>query len=77
MSEPGKFEPVTVRPDLRTKIEQRIPATEFDHVDEYVNHILAEVLDCVEDENELSDIDPVDEKEVESRLESLGYLNDR
>lgn len=58
------------------RIESRLPYTEFDAVDDYVVHVLEEVLHAVERENDLSTAEAVDERQVEERLKSLGYLNE-
>lgn len=53
------------------RVEARLPYTEFESVEEYVGFALEEVLASVE---EREDPEPVDEREVRDRLESLGYL---
>lgn len=55
------------------RVEARVPYTEFDSVDEYVTFVVEEVLYAVEEASD-EDVEPVDEAEVRSRLESLGYL---
>lgn len=55
------------------RVEDRVPFTEFDSVDEYVTFVVEEVLYAVEEATD-EDPEPVDEAEVRSRLESLGYL---
>lgn len=55
------------------RVEARVPFTEFDSVDEYVTFVVEEVLYAVEEASD-EDAEPVDEAEVRSRLESLGYL---
>lgn len=55
------------------RVEARVPLTEFDTVDEYVTFVVEEVLYAVEEASD-EDAEPVDEAEVRSRLESLGYL---
>jgi len=49
--------------ELYDKIEERVRATDFDSVDEYVEFVLGEAL---KDEE-------VAEKEVKKRLRDLGY----
>jgi hypothetical protein len=58
---------------LVDRLEARLPRTEFETVDEYAEFVLREVLARVEGEGD-TDYDEVDQREVESRLESLGYL---
>lgn len=59
-----------------SRIEDRLPRTEFDTPEEYITFVLEEVLYRVEEETEGDDFEPVDEDEVKSRLKSLGYLNE-
>lgn len=54
--------------ELYQKIEERVKATGFGSVDEYVIFILEEVL---KEEAGLSD---EEEEEVKKRLRALGYL---
>ena len=58
------------------RIEDRIPRTEWDEPEEYITYVMQEVLYRVEKETADDDFEPVDEQEVKSRLESLGYLNE-
>jgi hypothetical protein len=71
--------------DLRTirlpahvvdRVEERLPRSDFDTVEGYVAFALAEVLAEVESETSTEAYDAVDETEVRSRLESLGYLDE-
>lgn len=55
-------------------IEERLEYTHFDDTSAYVTFVLQEVLAAVADED--PDYDAVDREEVESRLESLGYLSE-
>lgn len=55
------------------RVEDRLPYTEFDSVDDYVSFVVEEVLYAVEAADD-EDLEAVDEAEVRSRLESLGYL---
>jgi hypothetical protein len=58
---------------VRTRIENRLPRSEFDTVDEYAAFVIAEVLGRVEDATDSEPITRVDREEVETRLEALGY----
>jgi hypothetical protein len=58
------------------RVEDRVPRTEWDEPAEYITYVLEEVLYRVEKETDDDDFEPVDEREVRSRLESLGYLNE-
>lgn len=59
---------------LAAEVEQRLPRTDFDDVDAYVTFVVEEVLATVAD-GETANYDDVERSEVESRLESLGYLS--
>jgi len=59
-----------------SRVEDRLPRTEFDTPVEYMTFVMEEVLYRVEQETEDDDFEPVDEDEVEDRLKSLGYLNE-
>jgi hypothetical protein len=59
-----------------TRVEDRLPRTEFDTPAEYITFVMEEVLYRVEKETEDDDFEPVDEQEVKDRLKSLGYLNE-
>ncbi|PSP90548.1 hypothetical protein BRC90_01160 [Halobacteriales archaeon QS_4_69_34] len=58
------------------RVEDRLPRTEWDEPEEYITYVLEEVLYQVEKETENDDFEPIDEREVKSRLKSLGYLNE-
>ena len=60
---------------LTERVEARLERSEFDAVDEYVAYVLQEVLARVEDDTETETADAVDQDEVETRLQSLGYLD--
>jgi len=56
-----------------SRVEARLPRSDFDSVDEYVEYVLEDLLYHLETERE---DDPVDEPDdLEERLRSLGYLN--
>lgn len=57
------------------RVEDRLPRTEFDTVEEYVTFVMEEVLYRVEEETDDEDAPDVDEEEVRDRLKSLGYLD--
>lgn len=58
-----------------SRVERRLPRTEFDTASEYVAFVVEEVLYRVEDESG-DDEAAIDESEVEDRLKSLGYLDE-
>jgi len=59
-----------------SRVEDRLPRTEFDTTEEYVTFAMEEVLRWVEEETRNDDYEPIDENEVKDRLKSLGYLDE-
>jgi Arc/MetJ-type ribon-helix-helix transcriptional regulator len=57
--------------ELYGRIEERVKATDFRSVDEYVEFVLEEV---VKEEGEEKAFSEEEEKEVKRRLKDLGYL---
>lgn len=51
-------------------LQEKIRANNFQTVDEYVEHILSQVVQIDTSDN----IDPKEEEEIKARLERLGYL---
>jgi Arc/MetJ-type ribon-helix-helix transcriptional regulator len=65
---------VSISGRLYCQIEERVAASEFTSVDEYVNFILEEVMNEAEEEDvQLSSED--EDREVKKRLKDLGYLD--
>ncbi len=62
--------------NIVSRVEQRLPRTEWDTPEEYIRYVMEEVLYRVEKETEDDDFEPVDEAEVRDRLKSLGYLDE-
>jgi Arc/MetJ-type ribon-helix-helix transcriptional regulator len=58
--------------ELYGKVEERLKATDFSSVDEYVEFVLEEVVKEEEEERAFSE---EEEKEVKKRLKDLGYLD--
>lgn len=73
------IEDTTVSVDLPeriiTRIEKRLPRTEWDTPEEYLTYVMEEILYHVEQETEDDDFEPIGEEELKSRLTALGYLN--
>lgn len=67
---------VNIPDRIASRIEDRLPRSEFDSHDEYVTFILEEVLFQVESQTEDGAYDSTHEEEVTERLQSLGYLNE-
>lgn len=59
-----------------SRVEDRLPRTEWDTPEEYVTYVMEEVLYRVEQETDDEEYESVDEDEVKDRLKSLGYLNE-
>lgn len=59
--------------ELYGKVEERVKATDFSSVDEYVEFVLEEVVK--EEEEEEKAFSEEEEKEVKKRLKDLGYLD--
>lgn len=73
MSDDHSTTHVLVPERLFHRVERRVEATQFESVDEYIAFAVEEILSEVETHDEAAESD-VDEAEVQSRLESLGYL---
>lgn len=58
---------------LVSRVEARLPRSDFDTVDEYVEYVLEDILHHVESEREPVPVEEPDD--LEDRLRSLGYLN--
>lgn len=59
-----------------SRVESRLPRTRFDDTGAYVTYVLEEVLARVEEDTDgaVDAGEEIDEREVQERLESLGYL---
>ncbi|WP_136601163.1 hypothetical protein [Salinigranum halophilum] len=62
--------------DVVSRVEARVPRTEWDDASTYITNVLEEVLFHVESESEDDAYNNVDEQQVQDRLKSLGYLNE-
>lgn len=71
-----EFQSVELPKRIVSRVEDRLPYTEFDSEAEYITFVLEEVLYRVEQETKDDDREPIDEAEVEERLRSLGYLDE-
>jgi hypothetical protein len=69
--------PVELPDRIVSRVDARLPRTEFDTSAEYITFVMEEVLYRVEQETEDDDFEPVDEREVKDRLKALGYLNEQ
>jgi len=72
MKEKGEKKTVFLPAELYSKVEERVKATDFGSVDEYVEFVLEEVVKEEEQERAFSE---EEEKEVKKRLKDLGYLD--
>lgn len=59
--------------ELYRRIEDRLKATGFSTVEEYITFVLEEIL--TEERKEDTAIGEQEEEEVKKRLKSLGYLD--
>lgn len=71
---PESAQRIAVPDRLVSRVERRLPRTDFEDPEEYVAYVLEEVLAQVESETD-GDYEQVDGEEVEDRLKSLGYLD--
>ena len=71
MKKEEKNKAVFLPTDLYRRIEERVRATGFGSVEEYVTFVLGEVLKEEDDETVFS---KEEEEEVKKRLRDLGYL---
>jgi hypothetical protein len=62
--------------DVVSRVEARLPRTEWDDAGTYITNVLEEVLYHVETEGADDEFDEADEQQVQDRLKSLGYLNE-
>ncbi|MDZ7729905.1 MAG: hypothetical protein U5K37_01165 [Natrialbaceae archaeon] len=56
------------------RIDHRLEHSPFESVDSYVTYVLEEVLARIESGGKSEGNETIDEKEIERRLRSLGYL---
>lgn len=60
--------------ELYSRIEERVRATEFNSVEDYVTFVLEEILKDESEEEEEPVFSKAEEEEVKKRLRALGYL---
>jgi len=73
MSKEQESKAVLLSAELYGRIEERVKATGFGSVDEYVTFVLEEVLK--EEGEEEAAFSKEEEEEVKKRLRALGYLD--
>ena len=73
MSNEKEGKAVLLSAELYGRIEERVKATGFGSVDEYVTFVLEEVLKEEGEEGERA-FSKEEEEEVKKRLRALGYL---
>ncbi len=71
MKQEQKGKAVYLPAELYGRVDERVKATAFGSVDEYVIFVLQEVL---KEEGEERSISEEEEAEVKKRLKDLGYL---
>lgn len=67
---------VNLPADVVSRVEARLPRTEWDDAGTYITNVLEEALFHIESESDGDEYDSVDEQQVQDRLKSLGYLNE-
>ncbi len=60
--------------DIYLRLEERVRATEFTSVEEYVTFVMEEILREDEEEKEELVYSEAEEEEIKKRLRALGYL---
>lgn len=67
---------IKVSDEVLDRIEERLPQTDFDSSSEYVEYVLRELLNKLEEKQKKEkEEEDVDEEKVRERLRSLGYLD--
>jgi hypothetical protein len=71
---------IEISDEIVEKLKKRVDSTEeFGSVEKYVEYILKQVVERLENENTEKDEEPAfseeDEEKVKDRLRSLGYLD--
>ena len=64
---------VDLSADLVSRVENRLPRSDFDSADEYIEHVLEDVLYHLEIDLDRPSVE--DTEGLEDRLQSLGYLD--
>lgn len=64
---------VDLSADLVSRVEARLPRTDFESADEYIEYVLEDVLYHLETERDSPSVE--DSDGLEERLRSLGYLD--
>lgn len=72
----GEKKAVLIPVELYKKVEERVRASDFQSVEEYITFVLEEVLreEPEEEEEEAPAFSEAEEEEVKRRLRALGYL---
>ena len=74
MKEKEEKKPIFLSEQLYREIEERVGATDFNSVDEYVEFVMEEVVKGEEEEEEVT-FSKEEDEEVKKRLKDLGYLD--
>ncbi len=70
----GERKAVFLPAELYGRIEERVRATEFSSVEEYITYVMEEILREEESEGKEPTFSEEEEEEVKKRLRALGYL---
>lgn len=69
---------IKIKPEIVERLKKRIEETEeFENLEEYVNYILSQVVERLnnEEQDDEEEYSEEDEEKVKERLKSLGYLD--
>ncbi|MCK5561691.1 MAG: CopG family transcriptional regulator [Thermoplasmata archaeon] len=77
MAPEGNTIKVSLKKPLAKRLRNRLKETEFKTLSEYVNFILEEVINSLEEQEAEEDVEYTEEEEekVKQRLRDLGYLD--
>jgi len=67
---------LTISDDLAERIEERVRNTEYESIDEYAEFALNQIVTRVERESVEERESAATDEEIQSRLQSLGYLQE-
>ena len=68
---------IEIKKEIAEKLQKRVDETnEFKTIEEYVNYVLGQVVERLNEESEeKQEYSKEDEEKVKERLRSLGYLD--
>ncbi|MBD3204409.1 CopG family transcriptional regulator [Candidatus Woesearchaeota archaeon] len=69
-----KKKEIKIPEEMYFKLEKRAKDSDFEDVDSYVEFILLQVIERIENEQDDEELSEEDEERIKQRLKSLGYL---